>query len=307
MRVREATEEERTTRDRVTFLAWGTGLEFSQYQERERILRAHAFSQERMTTWLLVSERDQVLSSCETFRLNAWHRGARREAYGLATVFTEESLRGQGHATKLVNGVLETLGQKNVPTAAVLFSDVGAELYRRSGFVARPAFDWVLTAEKGTVDANVDALLHVHDVIPEAHGWGDFRIIPPREQLDWQWERERLYARMLSRFRPPCVGARAGMSTATWMADMKTSTLLVLTLEGRQPPEIAALLRCAQRVAFAAGLSSVRVWECDPPAELLAQLPLGRVPRSGSLPMIRPLAEGLAAEDWAWIPRAVWL
>ena len=75
MRLTKATAAQKIERDRLAHAEWGQRLSVEQFLEREARLRAHAFSREGMTTWLLVDERSAVLSSCETFRMESAKRG----------------------------------------------------------------------------------------------------------------------------------------------------------------------------------------------------------------------------------------
>ena len=54
-----------------------------------------------MTTWLYVDE-GQVLSSCETFRMDSFLDGVRGSSFGVASVYTEPALRGRGYAGEMM-------------------------------------------------------------------------------------------------------------------------------------------------------------------------------------------------------------
>src|SRR4051812_38592114 len=102
MDLSEATEIEKLERDRICHPTWGPPLAMEDWLRRESRLRAHAWSRRAMRTWLLRGEGGQVLSSCETFAMaSRLVRGGEERAgrtYGVASVFTEERLRGRGHA-----------------------------------------------------------------------------------------------------------------------------------------------------------------------------------------------------------------
>ena len=196
--------------------------------------------------------------------------------------------------------------------SALLFSDVGAPLYRRSGYRETPAWDWRFSPEPGEPSALVDRLLHDTDVgaalarmrRPET----PFFYWPTAAQVDWHIERERIYTELLTRPRPEANGAIAGQSTALWHMTGRTSTLMVLMLDARTAEDAAALLGAARRVAHRAGLSKVVLWEEPAAAPLLPQVAGGtRELRDGSLPMIRPLRPGLPSPEPTPIPRVLWV
>ena len=77
-------------------------------------------------------------------------------------------------------------------------------------------------------------------------------------------------------------------------------SLIVVYLHARE--HAAALLAAAADTAARWGLRDVVAWETPDVAWTGA-----RVPRDGKLPMLKPLAAGVAAEDWAVIPKGVWV
>ncbi|RKH31962.1 GNAT family N-acetyltransferase [Corallococcus sicarius] len=313
-----ATDAQKAQRDTVTHAAWGSPLSVAQYQEREARLRAHPWCREGMNTWLWVADDGAVLASCETFHTDSFLRGAdgtftQGDSYAIASVFTEDHLRGRGHATRLMDGVaaeLERVAPR--PHSVVLFSDVGAPLYRRSGYVDVPAWDWHLDASEVPEGRPVDGGLQETDVAaalarmqrPQA----PFYLWPSAAQVDWHLERERVYAELLARPRPQTCGAVVGDSTALWSMVARYGDLVVLMLDARDAADAAALLTEARRVAHRAGLQRVVWWEEPATAPLVAGVPGAvRVQRDGSLPMLRPLRAGLPPALEVPFPRALWV
>jgi GNAT superfamily N-acetyltransferase len=318
MRLVPATDEQKVQRDHLSYSAWGPPLSVPDYLAREQRLRAHPWSHEALRTWLLRDDAGQVLASCETFRTDSFLRDASGaltpgDSWSIASVFTEESLRGRGHATRLMDLLAAELERASSRAhAALLFSDVGPRIYARSGYQALPAWDWHLPAASGSPAQGVDALLHTSDVAraltrmrqPEA----PFFFWPTAPQLDWHLERERIYAERLARPRPPAHGALAGDSTALWCGTGRGGSLLVLMLDARSLADATALLQSAQRVAGQCGLSHVVLWEEPTHAPFLARLPgATRVARDGSLPMVRPLRAGLPLSPLLPMPRGLWV
>ncbi|MCY1043567.1 N-acetyltransferase [Corallococcus sp. bb12-1] len=313
-----ATDAQKSARDAVTHAAWGSPLSVPQYQEREARLRAHPWSREAMSTWLWLGDDGAVLASCETFRTDSFLRGgdgrfAQGDSYAIASVFTEGPLRGRGYATRLMDSValeLERVAPR--PHSVVLFSDVGAPLYRRSGYVEVPAWDWHLDASEGVEGRAVDGGLLETDVARALERMRrpqvPFYLWPTASQVDWHLERERIYAELLERPRPRTCGAVVGGSTALWTMMARYGELVVLMLDARDASDAQALLAEARRVAHHAGLKRVVWWEEAATAPLLAGVPGAvRVQRDGSLPMLRPLRAGLPAAPEVPFPRALWV
>jgi GNAT superfamily N-acetyltransferase len=318
MRLVLATEAQKAERDTVNYPAWGPPLTVESYVAREQRLRGHPWARAELKTWLLCADNGEALASCETYRTDSFLRRADGslepgDSYAIASVFTEERLRGKGYATRLMDLLAEEL-ERTGPRAhsALLLSDVGAPLYRRSGYRETPAWDWRFEPEPGEPKALVDRLLQEADLgtalarmrKPQV----PFFYWPTATQLDWHLERERIYAELLPRPRPIANGATAGDSTALWYMVGRSATLLVMMFDARSAQDAAALLGAARRVAHQAGLSKVVLWEEPSAAPLLAHVPGGgREPRDGSLPMLRPLRPGLELSESIPIPRALWV
>ncbi|AKQ63886.1 hypothetical protein A176_000798 [Myxococcus hansupus] len=312
-----ANEAQKAERDHLTYAAWGSPLTVEQFLQRELRLRAHAWSQDGMRTWLLCDDAGQVLTSCETFRTHSFLRDSEcqstpGDSFIIASVFTETALRGHGHATRLMDLVASEL-ERTEPRAqaAVLYSDVGPRIYGRSGYREVPAWDWHLPVLGGPVLHKVDSLLEDKDVPaalarmrrPEV----PFFMWPGAEQVDWHLERERIYAELLRRPRPRACGAVVGASTAMWAMMARHGELVVLMLDARSEEDAAALLEAARAQAHKAGLSKVVLWEEPDTMPWVARLPeASREARDGSLPMLRPLREGLPAASDVPFPRALW-
>ncbi|MDY7232107.1 GNAT family N-acetyltransferase [Hyalangium rubrum] len=318
MRLVLATDAQRYERDLVNYPAWGPPLTVEGYVTREYRLRSHPWAQAELKTWLLCADNQEVLASCETYRTDSFLRAAdgsleAGDSYAIASVFTEERLRGKGHATRLMDLLASELERASPRVhSALLLSDVGAPLYRRSGYRETPAWDWRFEPEPGEPSEGVDRLLPETEMgsalarmrRPEV----PFFYWPTPAQLDWHLERERIYSELLPRPRPEANGATAGESTALWYMVGKSSTLMVLMFDARTPEAAAALLRSARRVAHRAGLSRVVLWEEPAAAPLLAGVPGAvREAREGSLPMLRSLRPGLALAEATPIPRALWV
>ena len=310
-----ASEAEKEARDRVTAEAWGEGLTLEGYLRRERRLRAVAVPRLDMRCWLLVDSRRRVLSSCETFTFPSLLRTESGESwgrsFGIASVFTEGALRGRGYATTALDSLCAALAGEPSAQAAVLYSDVGEAQYARSGFVARPAFDWWWpAAPAGTAS---DAAFFSEEALSDR--WaaqpvlpGRFVLHPTADTLAWLLERERVYCEELGHPRPKACGAAFGNSLALWYAQPKDGRLWVHWLQSEDARSCRALVQAARVVARDAGLSEVRLWEDADGLPWPEGLDGGRrEQRTGGLPMLRPLDVRVRPQDWRRISRALWV
>lgn len=297
--LRPAVDAEKRARDVLTYAEWGGGLTPQQYLEREQILRAHPWAKSQMVTWFLV-EDERVLASCETFRNDSTVSAAAGSTFAVASVFTESGLRGRGHAAALMSRLVDRLREEPAAQASVLFSDVGAPIYKKSGYQPVPTCDQVLPAQPGEPDVE---WLDAPAAPPRVPGSGGQLVLhPSAAQLDWHFERSRLYARFLSRASLRHQGARTSGASAWWTANYKGDELLVLCLDAPDAAAAQPILAAAQAQAHEAGLARVRLWETIS----LDTLPdAQRVPRHGALPMVAAL--GANVTDWCRVERALWV
>lgn len=302
MRLVEATDSDKRARDVLTASAWGKQLTTEQFLLREAGLRAHPFAKQHMRTWLWV-DAGGVVCSCETFEVPA-RRGSRLgRAFVIASVFTEPSLRGKGHAVSLINAVCEHLARRDDALAVTLFSEVGARIYERAGFVAQPSWDVMLPLKTSVLPMVTSGVKQSAAVeAPPPEGADDaVQLELTVEQCDWQVERERLYANALNR--PPVKAhllrhARSALAVA---ASFQTNELHVLWYRFAKPADVGPLLAAAADHGRASGLTTLRLWETTP-----IPLPAGavRVERTDELPMVRALDGGAAT--WNFIERGLW-
>ncbi len=302
MRLTVATGQEQQARDALTCAVWAGGLTAAQFAERELRLRAHPWAAQALTTFLWKDGAGRVLASCESI-LDAASLGPRAgTASTLCSVFTEPSLRGQGHASAMLRAVVARLRATPGCLAVTLYSEIGTALYQRLGFWPVPAFDTFF-------DASLERPAAV-EWLPEGplpaprHAPGDahtLRLALSSTRLDWQLERERIFTAALGRTPLDVHGARVGESTITWTAYWKTNELHVLSLDARDPVHLPPLLAAARHAAHRCGLPVVRAWET---IDLTALPGARRLERTDELAMYLPLAPGLQA--WTQVERGLW-
>jgi GNAT superfamily N-acetyltransferase len=304
MNLRVADEEAARDRDRVTYESWGSALTIEQYLAREARLRAHAWSRGVLTSWLYCDAGGAALCSCETYRMASLMDGARGETWAVASVYTEPAVRRRGHARAMMKALVERARAAGAH-ASILFSDVGAPIYERSGYVAAPAFDLIFPPLAGDAAAGVDVLLR--EPVELAPPDDKFSVWPTADQLSWHLVRARIYGEALGRAPLAYAGARAGSATAIFGVDWLRDGLYVLALTATRGDEAEAVIAAARRVAHSLGLREARLWA--QPWRFTGRDDLGgdRVARNGALPMLASFRAALDVTMWRTIPRAVWV
>lgn len=314
--VRLATAEEERARNRLTASVWGNRLTEQQYLEREDALRGMEFSRAGMRTWLLEDDAQPgvTLASCETYAMTSVFDGVRGTTHGFASVFVEQRLRGRGLAGAMIDLVQKILRAEGAQ-AAILFSEVGASIYERAGFVARPIRGRVWTPAAGPVSYLARPL----DRAAAHPGFGWQGPISPRiprfavtltpAQIEWHRERSSFYRRILApdRMDPDLLcGAEIGWTRVLWTPDYRNDVLMVLQVgeaTSASASQRDAIVEVIRRAAHALGMPRAELWES--PA---VSLPGGEsIRRDDELPMIAPYAPGLAATDWVDYGRGCWV
>lgn len=300
MNLELASDAEKQQRDALTYDAWGSGLTREQFLAREVRLRSHAWTREVMKTWLWRDAAGAVLASCETFELESMVGAVRGRSHAIASVFTEPSKRGAGHASAMLAALVER--HCGSAQAMVLFSEVGTAIYQRVGFWPVPAFDtWFAPAGERPGDVE---WLRAPLPAPARPSPAEQTLIiaPAAGQLDWHLERERFYAPVLGRPRLDVHGARVRESSITWTAYQRSAELHVMTFDVADSSHRLPLIRAAQWAAHAAGMKSVRVWE----TMALEDLPgARRAKREDEIAMFCPLVPGVLA--WTNVVRGLWV
>lgn len=320
---------EAIARARLHWVAWGEILTEPQYQERERRLWRHPFSQRGLRLWFLSDGRECV-ASCETYAvpvLVAERKGfaPSRLGQGIATVFVEERLRGQGHASTLLRLVHEQLRGEGSP-CSYLISEVGPDLYARQGYVPRPLrlrrYSAATSAETWNEPVTWLAAADIPALLEERYrqpARSPLTLQLSAEQLDWHHERGRFYAEAQRRSPPRRLGARCGEAFGIWAHDFRHRQLRVLCLypgpgifrrgliDDPRSPEAVALrnvLHAARDEAGHSGLEGVEIWENGTNR---GWLPGGLPLSAEDLPMLAPLRRGVSAEQWLDWERGHWL
>ena len=305
-------KDDANTRDLATFEAWGGPLPLEFYLAAVGRLRRHAWSRDHADVWLLRSDQGDVLSSCEAYRMASRIQSGAGHAYAVGNVYTEPALRGRGYATELLGMLaLQVTREDPAAQALILFSDVALKTYEKAGFKARPALSLAFPARSGDPQEGVEMLLKEDGVVQAMAGLPlpsqGFTVLPAPGQIDWHLEREWIFAELFHRARPQACGARLGESVILWCADFVKETLDILLLHAPGGTGADALLACAGRVAAEAGLKKAVLWSSDGERFRTRAQSIRRMDTLDAVPMILPLVDRVKAEDWNWIPKAIWV
>lgn len=312
LRAREATPEEIDARNRLTAPVWGNRLTLEQYLERERRLRATPFATRALRTWVLERDDGAIVASHESYRMESDGDFGPGHSEGIASVFVEDALRGNGFAATLLARSLDRFRQEKAQ-ASILFSEVGGKIYGRIGYHPRPirARQW-LPASGPVPDAAAPfargdaAAPDPAETLSPRHERPRFRIVLTREQIEWHRERAAFYHAILGggrRHPDTLAGARSGDAWILWMPDYRLDRLMVLAARTGTHEENVRLVDALQRAAWTLGMPVAELWVSP-----TLDFPHGStVPRDDELPMICPLADGITPADWSDYRRGCWI
>jgi hypothetical protein len=304
-RLKKASFEEAVARGKATHAEWGSPLSPEQFLERERAHKSQAWAKENLASWALIDESGRCLSSCESFRVESDFRGQKGLTFGIGSVFTGPSLRGRGYARIMLEQLERELAARERGLQAFyLFSDIDTNYYTKLGYEAVPAWDHIYPAQSGDPLEGVTPL-EVSAAYELAQPRSPFLLRASPGFLDWHFERSRVVSRLLARPYPSIQAIWAGRSTMIWHVNYKYDELTSLVFESDNIAEAELLVRAAQRTAGSLGVKNFRAWE----ERANFPWPSGgkREARDGAIPMLKPVAPGLSALDWAWVSRAVWI
>lgn len=312
-----ASEKEKRVLDVSVHAEWGARLTVEQFLRREEVLRSSAWARRSMHTWMLVHpSSSRILSSLETYRVRSRHGTRNGWCFEIASVFTEPTLRRLGYASQLLAQLSARLGENPRAHALTLYSDIGFSTYERAGFGAVPSFDWVLAprADAATGVTRSDSPLVVERLLAAHAPRGRFALLPDAAQVDWHRTRERIYAELLDVPTLAHGSLQCDEGHALIAGDLKLERLVVLRLRASRSATAEKLLRACCDEAARAGLREVVLWAApyggDEVVAVAAQALGGqRLPRSGSVPMVKALpgAPRIDAAAWREVDRMGWV
>lgn len=121
----------------ATFAVWHQGLTRAAYAAWNDAQHRTLWGRQHLQRVALVDDRGELLSSAKRYRFDVRIDGRQTRMCGVGAVFTPEDRRGHGHATALVERLLDEERRHGCEVAA-LFSEINPGFYERLGFRAVP-------------------------------------------------------------------------------------------------------------------------------------------------------------------------
>lgn len=112
---------------------WSEGLTRAAYGQWNSAQLKTPWGSRHLQRFALVDEQGNLLASAKRYRYDVRLDGREGWMAGIGAVFTPEAQRGRGHATRLVEMLLERERAAGALLAG-LFSEIGSQFYERLGF-----------------------------------------------------------------------------------------------------------------------------------------------------------------------------
>jgi GNAT superfamily N-acetyltransferase len=123
-----------------TFELWHEGLSRPAYGRWNEAQRRTAWGANHLHRFALVDDAGQLLATAKLYHHSVRLDGRSGWLCGIGAVFTPQEQRGRGHASRLVERLLDQARAEGA-LAAALFSEIGASFYERLGFRSVPFND----------------------------------------------------------------------------------------------------------------------------------------------------------------------
>lgn len=327
-----ANPAQQAARWRLHHQIWGEGFDLTLYLRRESALCESEYCRSSLAMWLLQGPRGEPLASCETYASAAWvvdleSKPSREPMHTIASVVVDPALRNQGHATRLMS-MLQAQLRREGAALTTLFSDVGPQLYRRSGYMLHPARESVRKVDAGAAWPAHTQELGMGDVADllqadaerqsawlggaSAPAFGEIATV---DRLTWFHTRSQYRAWARGQTPDPVVGAacKAG-GFCLWTSDAAEPTLHILLWRPHSADGARQLTHAALAHAAELGLQQVLWWDADrdtglDPYRRADLQPVGAAPRDRqeALPMVAWLdAKRPLPLVWMGIERLGW-
>ena len=125
----------------LTYPVWNEGLTRAAYGQWNIAQTKTPWGRTHLHRFALVDDSGNLLASAKRYRHDLRLDGRDGWMAGFGAVFTPESVRGRGHATRLLEILIER-ERADGALLASLFSEIGADFYANLGFRTVP-FDEV--------------------------------------------------------------------------------------------------------------------------------------------------------------------
>jgi GNAT superfamily N-acetyltransferase len=129
-----------------TYPVWNEGLSRGAYAQWNAAQLKTPWGRQHLSRVALVDEQGRLLATAKRYRHDAYLDGREGFVAGIGAVFTPPDRRGHGHATAIVERLVEQERQAGA-MAAVLFSEIGSAFYERLGFVPVPLDEVTVNAQ----------------------------------------------------------------------------------------------------------------------------------------------------------------
>ncbi len=127
---------------RETYKIWSPGLSRSDYLEYQSKQENHPWAR-RNLRHLTLNKGGKIVSSLKLSNLDLQVRGKTFKVGGLGAVYTQQSCRNLGYASKLIEETIDLARQENFQ-GLILFSDIDCGFYSRYGFEEIGAADLLI-------------------------------------------------------------------------------------------------------------------------------------------------------------------
>lgn len=295
-----ATRAEIDAISRESHVLWGGGLPLGSYRQLWDEVSRTPWARKNARFYVWRDSDGRVLSSMKIYRprIRLMQREGRCSVLG--AIYTPRAFRRHGHAAEMVLASLEEIrGREDL--AAMLFSDIGTQYYRKFGFDALPAVEHTgrlpvrpVTDHSGLQfrPVRADDLERFQQAHATSSAHRSVAVLRDVEHWEFLWVRSRSF---FSRVKDPSVGHR-------WSAVARGGEFIgyLITVEGRgewnvrevgsvdgEPTTMAEILTHAGSMAYRAGLRRFYSWL---PPELLDHLDSWTIhsrPRKRAVPMLQ--------------------
>jgi GNAT superfamily N-acetyltransferase len=130
-----------------TFQIWNEGLPRPGYGQWNRAQVRTPWARSRLQRYASIDEDGRLLATAKQYRFEV--RVGEREGWmcGIGAVFTPPEMRGHGHASALIAGLVAR-AQREGALLASLFSEIGVSFYERLGFTGVPLDEVTITVDR---------------------------------------------------------------------------------------------------------------------------------------------------------------
>src|SRR5687768_7527504 len=184
----------------TTFPIWNEGLARPAYSQWNEAQMRTPWGRDHLHRLALVDDDGAVLASIKRYRLSARYDGEVVPVLGIGAVFTPPELRGRGHALAIMERVIAEEAAAGTALAA-LFSEIGADYYRRAGFETVPLDEVTLTVKakpgapavlvRSGTDVDLPAIVAMHEARAAS---ARFSLVRTPELIHYAIAKKRLLA-----------------------------------------------------------------------------------------------------------------